>query len=158
MNNDTPNKPGSEDPGPGQEKWISREEVKKLFPGIPDRQLKYWRDYKKIRSKTVRNQTFYIESDIREMVKHQSRPLKYIRARVKWVQKKLGTLDPVLLIALLTVVFLFVVNKSYVKNAVYDYWDFATPFLFLLAFCAIYGLIKGIQYLQAWMFPKKDEK
>jgi len=158
MNSDSPNNPGSPDPGPGQEKWISRKEVKKLFPQIPDRQLKYWRDYKKIRSKTVRNQTFYIESDIREMVKHQSRPLKYIRARVKWVAKKVGTINPVLLIALLTVVFLFLVNKSYFKNAVYDYWDFANPFLGVLFFCAIYGLVKGIQYLRAWMFPKKDDE
>jgi hypothetical protein len=157
MKKDSLHLPGKTDPVPDPEIWISRQEVKRLFPDVQDRQLKYWRDSKKIRSKTVRNQTWYIESEVRAMTKLYSRPLKYVRSRAKWLRKKLPTINPVLAIAVLTILFLFAINKSYFKKPVYDFWDFATPFLLLLFFCFIYGFVKLIEYLWQRIFPRKQD-
>lgn len=149
--------PGIKDPEFSQENWISREEVKNLFPAVTDRQLKYWRESKKVRSQTIKNRTSYIESDVREQLKKLELPIKRARRRAKWIQKKFASINPVFGIAFLTVLFLFVTNKSYLKNATYNFWDFATPFLFLLFFCSIYGLVKLIAYLWKRWFRKNDE-
>src|SRR4051812_25880615 len=100
MNDDVPNQPSPSNSDPGQVNWISKAEVKALFP-VSDRTLKYWRDEKKVKFKTVRNRTFYVESDVRAEFEKYKRPKKFLGMRHSTVKRKIRTINYVLGMVLL---------------------------------------------------------
>lgn len=153
MKEDLPHGQTPDNPDSNQEKWLSREEVLQHFP-VLDNQLKYWRQSKKARSKTIRNNTFYLESDIQRMVEWQSRAKK--RIRKQYVARKLASIDYVLGITIFAVAWAWVTGVSLEG----PWWNFILRnfFLSLVLFISfIYGTVRLIQYLKRRRHARKEK-
>lgn len=145
MNNGAPNQPLPSNPDPGQEKWISKAEVKDLFP-VNDRTLKYWRDQKKVRFKTIRNRTYYIESDVRAAFEKYNRPKKFLGMRHSIVKRKIRSINYVLGMVILAISWAFFTGIE-LTGPWYN-MILSNFFLALVLFIAlIYGIVQLIRYI-----------
>ena len=145
MNDGVPNQPSPSNPDPGQEKWISKAEVKALFP-VNDRTLKYWSDEKKVRFKTVRNRTFYIESDVRAQFELYKRPKKFLGMRHSTVKRKIRAINYVLGMVILALGWAIFTGIDLTG----PWWNIVMHNFFLalvLSIALIYGIVKLIQYI-----------
>jgi hypothetical protein len=155
MKRNSANKQIPRDIDPGQEIWVPKEEIIKKY-GVRDRTLTYWRGEEKIRYKTIRNRTYYIEDDVREMVEKQNRPKKYFGIRKTYIIKKLKNLDPVLGAVILGGGYAL---ANGLKSATGPWWTFIIynfVFCLTLTIGLIYGIVKLIKYCIRRYLKKKN--
>jgi hypothetical protein len=116
MKDDTPHQLVAKTPDPDQERWLSKDEILKLFPSITERQLKYWRDNDKIEFKTIRQRSYYLESSVRVQVEKLKTAKPYSRI-INLLE--LRTIDPPIAILIVAAGCLFM-----------DDFSFTDPWLF----------------------------
>ena len=109
MKPDSSTQPAGSNHDPNPEKWVTKYEILKQFR-ITERQLKYWRDTKKIRSKTIKQRTFYIVSDVQLQAKSIVRPRRFLGIDIDESEKKLRNIDSILFLLILA--FAFAMNNG----------------------------------------------
>jgi hypothetical protein len=152
MKHDSPHQPVADGPGPDQEKWISGEEVLKLF-NITDRQLKYWRDTGKIVFKTIRKRSFYVESSVRAQVEKTEKPKKYWRFKSL---KDLRTIDPPLVL-LIVAACLLLANGFQNTEVLLAWLIYNWAPVLLITTALLWYLTRLIIYIYKRFFEKEEK-
>ena len=156
MKENSLDQPMAENPDPGQETWLSKEEVMERYK-VTDRQLEYWRDIGRIRYQKIKHLTYYLESEIQKQAKKQARPKKFLFIRKALFGKKVRDIDPPLALLIVAAFYLLL-------NALWgtDHWELwlihnsTSIFLILIALC--WYLIRLLVYIYRRFFEKEEEE
>jgi hypothetical protein len=156
MKDDSPQQPAPGGPDPGQEKWITKAEVLKLF-NIEEHNLKYWCSINKIRAyKVSRRKYYYNENDVRAMVEKQASAKK--RARKQFVAKKLGNIDVGVLMVILALGLLLAYFSPPWGNKTFTRFEVMLPFYWIFFFAFVYWFVRFLQYIYKRFFRKEIKK
>jgi hypothetical protein len=156
MKDDSPQQPTPGNPGPDQEKWISKHEVLEGY-NITESNLKYWRSINKIRAYKVSPRKYYYnENDVRAMVEKQASAKK--RTRKQFIAKKLGNIDTGLVILIVTLGFLLAYFSPPWGNKTFSRFEVLLPFYWILFFTFVYWFVRFVQYIRKRFFRKVNKK
>jgi hypothetical protein len=155
LKDDSPQQALPDNPGSGQEKWISMAEIRKRFK-VPNYTLKYWRSKNKVRAKKAGHLTLYNEDDVRAMTERKSRAKK--RIRKQFIAKKLGNIDVGVLMLILALGFLLAYFSPPWGNKTFSRFEVLLPFYWILFFTFVYWLVRFVQYIRKRFFRKVNKK
>jgi hypothetical protein len=129
-------------PDSSQEVWLSKKEIKALFP-VADRTLRYWRNKKKVRFKIVKKDSYYLEREIRVLMENRAQPQKKIPLH-KRIRRKLLKADRFYILAIGALIPGLFYLKPGSKNKVYTTWEVYRPIVYFLCLAFIYGVVRWI--------------
>src|SRR5690348_363766 len=153
MKDEIPHQSSAETPDPGQEIWLSKEEVMKRYK-VTDRQLEYWRDIGRVRYKKIKHRTYYLETEIQAQVKLLARPKKFLFIRKDLLGIKIRRIDPPL--AILIVASCFLLSDGLRVKAPWQFWIiYNWPSIELILVALIWYLVRLIKYTWKRLFAKE---